>query len=88
MEMRDAVQKAKTHVVELFDDEGIADVGLEEIKLSGNFWEITIGFSRSWDRRVGSVLSSNLSRSYKVLLVDNEDGSIHSVRDRILDTPR
>lgn len=88
MEMRDAVQKAKTHVVELFDDEGIADVGLEEIALSGDYWEITIGFSRAWDRSVGSVLSGKLSRSYKVLLVNNEDGSICSVRDRILDVQR
>ena len=88
MEMRDAVQNAKTHVVELFEDEGIADVGLEEIKLSGDFWEITIGFSRAWDRSVGSVLSGKLSRSYKVLLVSNVDGSILSVRDRILDTQR
>ena len=35
MEMREAVRMAKTHVAELFDDEGIANVGLEEIKLSG-----------------------------------------------------
>ena len=49
MEMREAVRKAKTHVAELFHDEGIANVGLEEIKLSGDFWEITIGFS-GWIR--------------------------------------
>ena len=88
MEMRDAVQKAKTHVFELFDDEGIADVGLEEIALSGDYWEVTIGFSRAWDRSVGSALSGKLSRSYNLLLVNNEDGSIGSVRDRILDTQR
>ena len=88
MEMRDAVQNAKTYVVELFEDEGIADVGLEEIKLSGDFWEITVGFSRAWDRSVGSVLSGQRSRSYKVLLVSNVDGSILSVRDRILDMQR
>ena len=88
MEMREAVRKAKTHVAELFDDEGIANVGLEEIKLSGDFWEITIGFSRAWDRSVGSVLSGQPSRSYKVLRVNDADGSIDSVTDRILDAPR
>ena len=82
MEVKQAVEVAKNYVLELFQDEGITNLGLEEIEEKGAFWHITIGFTRPWDNTVGSVLSGAKSRTYKVLLVRDEDGRIMSVKDR------
>lgn len=83
MDVKEAVQAAKKHVLDLFVDEGITDVGLEEVdEEQGGCWRITIGFSRPWDRNVGSVLAGKTSRSYKVVRVSDADGRILSVTDR------
>ena len=52
MDVKEAVQTAKKYVAELFTDETIADVGLEEVVFNdmSNNWEITIGFSRPWQK--------------------------------------
>ena len=85
MEAKDAVQAAKNYVTELFADERVVDLGLEEIEMGQDgCWRITVGFSRAWDRSVHSVLSGNGTRSYKVLRVSDSDGRVLSVRDRIL----
>ena len=92
MEVKEAVQVAKDHVVDIFGDEEIANVGLEEIERSGGpdgspAWKITIGFSRPWERAgtAGIVLGqTHLRRSYKVLIVNDESREVESVRDRIL----
>ena len=84
MEAKDAVRAAKKYVAELFADEGLADVGLEEIEgVQGGCWTITIGFTREWDRGISSVLGGP-ARSYKVLTVNDKDGRILSIKDRAL----
>ena len=85
MDVKDAVQVAKDYITDLFGEEGLVDVGLEEVDvdLSGN-WIVTIGFSRSWDRNIGSVLSGAGSRSYKAVMIQDEDGKVLSVKDRTL----
>ena len=52
MEVKSAVQTAKNYVREIFEDEEISNLGLEEIQRKGGSWEITIGFSRAWDRNI------------------------------------
>ena len=85
MEARDAVQLAKQYVFELFRDEGIAEIGLEEIEGErGDLWTITIGFSRDWDRNLSSVLGGQRSRSYKVIRINDKDGRVLSIKDRNL----
>ena len=37
MDVKEAAQVAKTYVRDLFMDEGISDVGLEEIECDGGF---------------------------------------------------
>ena len=85
MDVKDAVQVAKNYIMDLFGEEGLVDVGLEEVDVdpSGN-WIVTIGFSRSWDRNIGSVLSGAASRSYKAVRIQDEDGRVLSVKDRTL----
>ena len=82
MNVKEAVQVAKEYVLDLFIDEGITNVGLEEIEDEGGCWRITIGFSRPWDRNIGSVLSGQSGRTYKIIRVSDEDGSVLSVKDR------
>ena len=50
MNVKEAAKLAKEYVADLFADEGIANVGLEEIQLGsdGHFWKVTVGFSRPW----------------------------------------
>ena len=84
MEIREAVRTAKMFVAEMFDGEGITDIGLEEIDdtQSGN-WKITIGFERSFGRGIGGVLSGQ-RREYKIIEIARGSGEVKSVRHRSL----
>ena len=82
MDVKLAVAIAKKHIAELFGEEEILNLGLEEVELDDEgFWRITIGFSRPWNRNVGSVLSGENSRSYKIVILRDEDGRVLSVKD-------
>ncbi len=87
MNVKQAVQVAKDYVADMFGDEGITDVGLEEIEFeSGGYWQITIGFSRPWSRNVGPVLGNLGSRTYKTIKVRDKDGNVLSIKDRSIST--
>ena len=82
MDVKLAVAIAKKHIAELFGEEEILNLGLEEVELDDEgFWRITIGFSRPWNRNVGSVLSGENSRSYKIVVLSNKDGHVLSMKD-------
>ena len=82
MNVKQAVAIAKEHIAELFGEEEILNLGLEEVELDDEgFWRITIGFSRPWNRNAGAVLSGENSRSYKIVLLRNNDGHVMSVKD-------
>ena len=83
MEPKQAVAIAKQHVMELFGDESITNLGLEEIESDSMYWKVTIGFSRPWDMSINSVLGSS-DRAYKVIKVDGDTGCMISIKDRIL----
>jgi len=89
MDVKQAVKIAKTQVTDLFADEEIVDVGLEEVEFddSVGVWTVTIGFSRPWDQK--NVLTTALGegqpgRSYKVLQIAGKDGRMVSMRDHFL----
>ena len=89
MDVKDAAQTAKAYVVELFAEEQIVNIGLEEAEFDriSNTWKITIGFSRPWDQK--NVLSAALgegrpARTYKVMRINNESGDVESLKDRLL----
>jgi hypothetical protein len=90
MDVKEAVQIAKEYVVNLFEEEQIVDVGLEEVKFDHDSatWEITIGFARSWQR--GGTMkypfdeAGNLVRSYKVVHINDESGRVERLKDRFL----
>jgi len=89
---KEAVKLAKGYFAHLLGDEGIRNVGLEEIKFNhdSNMWEITIGFFRAqdddsepseFDYKYGEIL---LRRSYKTIHVNDADGTIERLNDRFM----
>ena len=95
MDVKEAARTAKSYLNDLFSDEQVTNVGLEEVEFDelDNVWKITVGFSRPWDRRVSiaSTLSGEATRagrSYKVVRIKDDDGTIESLRDRLLANPK
>ena len=88
MDVKEAVQTAKKYVAELFTDEKIADVGLEEVEFNSmsNNWEVTIGFSRSWQTNllVAALSNQHQKRSYKLVCINDDSGKVLSLKDRVL----
>ena len=87
MEVKEAVDAAKQRIIELFGSEGINYVTLEEVKYESNNWLITIGFDRQWDREegpLGPILTQAPTRSYKVVYLDDDNGKLLSILDRVL----
>ena len=86
MDVKEAVQEAKKHIAEIFADESIVDVGLEEVDFdeSDEVWLITIGFTRIWERPGGIIraLGGDTGRVFKVLRIENETGRVQSVKHR------
>lgn len=93
MDVKEAVSIAKGYVADLFADEAITHVGLEEVvfdELSGD-WKVTIGFAPHWNQ-FNAVLTSALgsghpdgrNRSYKVVRIRDRDGHVISLTDRLL----
>ena len=89
MDVKEAVGTAKTYVADLFAEEEIMNVGLEEVGFDEcqDRWIVTVGFSRPWDRRnalTQALKQGHLDRSYKVLQIADKDGRVLSLRDRVL----
>jgi len=87
MDVKEAVGTAKKYIEELFAQEGITNLGLEEIELDeqAEEWRVTVGFSRPWDSVTGfaSVAERiNPRRSYKVVRISDKTGAVVSVKNR------
>jgi hypothetical protein len=85
LDVKQAVTLAKDYVTTLFADEGLNNLGLEEVEFDDahDHWHITLGFSRSWDRgtALGGLVVATTPRSYKVVTIDHS-GKILSVKNR------
>ncbi|MCI5157714.1 MAG: hypothetical protein D3906_04600 [Candidatus Electrothrix sp. AUS1_2] len=89
MNVKEAVKLAKEHIIDLFAEEDIRDLGLEEVEFDeeAKEWFITLGFSRPWNepeslnsmaRAVAQFRSDPLrQRSYKVVRIS--DDSLHRI---------
>ena len=87
MDVKQAVRTAKEHVVELFADEPIENVGLEEVEFDelNQVWAITIGFSRfRGDRSDDNVIVRALrnQRDFKIVRIEDETGRVQSLKHR------
>ena len=87
MDVKQAVQTAKQHIADIFADESIWAVGLEEVEFneSDRVWAITIGFSRSWGRPGDDIvraLGGNTARIFKTVRIKDDNGRLESVKHR------
>jgi hypothetical protein len=91
MDVKEAIKRAKAYVADVFAEESIANIGLEEVRLDdeNRNWLITIGFSRlsGIDQMTKnlSFLKSDLPRIYKVVKVQDHDGKLISISNRAVE---
>mgnify|MGYP000937835102 CR=1 FL=1 len=99
MEAKDAVNCAKAYVTDLFREDGVGDLRLEEIEFDeqARIWNVTLGFVRVGYVRDSKGMMTGLAaaleaidsrtRVYRVVRVQDEDGRVLSVklRDRSRD---
>ena len=93
MDVKKAVQTARKYVTDVFADDEITYVALEEVEFAEgpNVWRITLSFLRptgtvSSMELIAPALSrgENVRRSYKIVNVDNVSGRVTSVKHREL----
>jgi hypothetical protein len=93
MQVKEAVSLAKRYIQEVFTDEKIDNIGLEEVEFDdkSNIWSITIGFSRPWDEGAGPFAAQLAAsgmvprrRDYKVVRIGDGDKKMVSVKNRDL----
>jgi hypothetical protein len=102
MEAKDAARRAIEFTKELFGDEKITNLGLEEVDYDAErkAWLITVGFSRPWDYQQkapawepsallfpGSAYEPRPVREYKVIEVNDQSGVPRAVRNRPVPEP-
>ena len=85
MDVKQAVALAKGYIAAFFSQEGIDDLGLEEIKFdeAHDQWRITVGFLRPWDHQwdITRLAPSRMRRTYKVVIID-QSGKPVSIKNR------
>ena len=93
MNVKDAVHTAKAYVADIFEDEQITRLGLEEVEFDSAIgeWRVTIGFNRLWDANnaLTTALTSELyrNRSFKVVRIKDSSGEVSAIGDRVLSAP-
>ena len=86
MNVKEAVRLAKQHILDLFAEEKVTNLGLEEVEFDehANEWIVTLGFSRPWDepRNPLAALTQTLyvRRTYKVVRVASGSEQVLSVK--------
>jgi hypothetical protein len=86
MDVKTAVTSAKKWLVDVLGQEGITNVGLEEIEFDdrNGDWLITLGFSRPWNsvKNAFTAISGEPAarRSYRVLAVRDATGEVISMK--------
>lgn len=89
IDMRQAVDIAFSTMKDLYPDNSLEDLLLEEVLLSGyrgqDEWEVTLGFTRPYStERSGSlsnVLPQAKPRAYKRFLIDANTGEVQGMVD-------
>lgn len=89
MNVKEAVKLAKDHILDLFSDEEISNLGLEEVEFDydSHVWHVTIGFSRPWDTPPNALAAiqqqlSTPRRTYKVVSIQDKTCEIQSIKNR------
>ncbi len=84
----EAVRAAKRWLAEIYADEAIARIALEEVRFRDGNWEITLGFNRcdpespAHQFKALEDVHARRQRIYKVLVVAGNDNHVMEMRDR------
>lgn len=88
MNVKDAVKFAVRHVIELFEDEELTNVGLEEVEFDdpSQEWIVTVGFSRPWDypqSRLAELagVANAPKRSFKIVRINDRTQRVVAVKN-------
>ena len=95
MDMKEAVRAAKSYVAEVYSDENVTSIGLEEVRYDDRLrnWQVTIGFQtdvidrkNSTDALFRTTIQRQIfgPRKMKIITI-GEDGRIISMTDRFLE---
>ena len=93
MDVKEAAQTARKYVADVFADDKISYIALEEVEFDerSDVWRITLSFLRPTGTMnnlelIAPALShgENVRRSYKIVNVEDESGRVISVRNRDL----
>lgn len=88
MNVKEAAHIARAYIAAVFADEEIVQLGLEEAVQDQDTkeWRITLGFVRPWDKQgaVGLRMGLKAPRDYKVVTIDDGDGRVISLTDRLV----
>ncbi len=94
MDVKEAVGTAKRYIVDIYEDEPIRHISVEEVVFdeSDNSWKVTVGFFRPWDEKLGlsGILGAAAEgepalwkrRSFKIVQVDDHTGKVKSMTHR------
>lgn len=93
LSLKEAVRLAISEVSEIFADQGISNIMLEEVEMADEkVWNITVGFDRPADAQdfsgqhplsQGIMALARKGRKYKVVKIDKESGEVFSIKDRV-----
>lgn len=93
MNVKEAVKTAMEHVADVYSEEGISHIGLEEVEYDdlNAQWNVTVGFARKWDFPPQAVIPTILptrpnNRTYKVILIRDSDKKVTAMKIRDLAT--
>lgn len=89
--LQEAIQRAMEILGELYPDQELKHVLLEEIELdSSGTWYVTLGFTRPGTLQgmgigVGLAQPSTANRVYKEIRINAETGAFEGMKDRLLE---
>lgn len=83
MEVKEAVKKAREYIQEIYSDEHVNDIRLEEVEYEHheNAWNVTLSFSRP---AAGLQQIVGAPRDYKTIVIDNPSRRVTAMRIRQL----
>ena len=89
MDVKQAVRTAINYVKEVFAEEELTNLGLEEVEYvpERGEWRVTVGFSRPWQQPWQQNLLLPQVRDYKVVNMEDTTGRVLAIRNRLMPEP-
>ena len=91
MDVKEAVRTAMEHVADVYSEEGISHIGLEEVEYDelNSQWNVTVGFARKWDFPPQTIIPTLVplrpkTRTYKIVVVRDSDKQVTAMKIREL----